>query len=37
MIDSEDYLASNPSVYFPAVCGESDVPVVTLKVSSTNA
>jgi hypothetical protein len=36
MIDSEDYLASNPSIYFPAACGDADVPTVTLKVGSTN-
>ena len=36
MIDSKNYLAGNPSVYFPTVCGEVDVPIVTLKVSSTN-
>jgi hypothetical protein len=36
MINSEDFLASNPSVYFPAACGEIDVPNVTLIVSNTN-
>jgi hypothetical protein len=36
MIDSDDYLASNPSVYFPASCSDSDVPTVTLKVSPQN-
>ena len=36
MINSDDYLASNPSVYFPAACGDADVPTVTLKVSNTN-
>ena len=36
MIDSDEYLASNPSIYFPAACGEAWVPTVTLKVSSTN-
>jgi hypothetical protein len=36
MIDSKNYLASNPSVYFPAACGDADVPTVTLKVGSTN-
>ena len=36
MIDSDEFLASNPSVYFPAACGDADVPTVTLKVSNTN-
>ena len=36
MIDSDEYLASNPSIYFPAACGEAWVPTVTLKVNSTN-
>jgi hypothetical protein len=36
MINSDDYLASNPSVYFPAACWDADVPTVTLKVGSTN-
>lgn len=36
MIDSEEYLASNPSVYFPAICGDADVPMVVLKVDHTN-
>ena len=36
MINSDDYLASNPSVYFPPACWDADVPTVTLKVSSTN-
>ena len=36
MIDSRDYLAGNPSVYFPAICWNADVPIVTLKVSATN-
>ena len=34
MIDSDEYLASNPSVYFPASCSDSDIPTVTLKLSS---
>lgn len=36
MIDSEDKLAKNPWIFFPAMCGETDIPTVTLKVSSTN-
>jgi hypothetical protein len=36
MIDSDDYLASNPSVYFPASCSDADVPTVTLRVSGNN-
>lgn len=36
MINSDEYLASNPSIYFPSNCGEVWVPTVTLKVSSTN-
>ena len=36
MIDSDDYLASNPSIYFPAACGDTDVPTVTLKVNHNN-
>lgn len=36
MIDSDEYLASNPAIYFPASCSDSDVPTVTLKVSSNN-
>ena len=36
MVDSDDYLASNPSLYIPAVCENSDVPIVTLKVNHTN-
>ena len=35
MIDSEEYLSSNPSIYFPS-CSESDTPIVTLKLSSQN-
>jgi hypothetical protein len=36
MIDSDEFLASNPSVYFTAACGDADVPTVTLRVSNTN-
>ena len=36
MIDSDEYLASNPAVYFPASCSDSDIPTVTLKESSNN-
>lgn len=36
MINSDDYLASNPSVYFPSQCGDADVPMVTLKENHTN-
>lgn len=36
MVDSRDYLWSNPSIYFPIVCDSSDIPTVTLKVSNTN-
>ena len=36
MIDSNDYLASNPSIYFSADCGDAEIPTVLLKVSSTN-
>ena len=36
MIDSEQYLASNPSVYFPAICGDADVPTVTLRLDHNN-
>jgi hypothetical protein len=36
MIDSDEYLASNPAVYFPASCSDSDVPTVTLRVNSYN-
>ena len=35
MIDSEEYLSSNPSIYFPS-CKDSDVPTVTLRLSSQN-
>ena len=35
MIDSEEYLSSNPSIYFPS-CNDSDVPTVTLRLSSQN-
>ncbi len=36
MIDSEEYLWSNPSIYFPAQCNDSEVPTVSLKTSSQN-
>lgn len=36
MIDSNDYLASNPTIYFPASCYNSDIPTATLKVNSQN-
>lgn len=36
MIDSKEVLSSNPSVYFPPSCDSSDIPTVTLKVSSQN-
>lgn len=36
MVNSDDVLTSNPSVYFPWWCWESDVPSVVLKVSSEN-
>ena len=36
MTDSDEYLWSSPSVYFPAVCDWSDIPTVTLKLSSTS-
>ncbi len=36
MVDSDDYLASNPSLYIPAVCEKSDVPIVTLRVNHNN-
>lgn len=36
MVDSDDYLASNPSLYIPSLCENSDVPVVTLKVNRNN-
>lgn len=36
MIDSDEYLASNPSLYIPAVCESSDMPIVTLKVDHNN-
>ena len=36
MIDSDEYLWSSPSVYFPASCDSGNVPTVTLKLSSTN-
>lgn len=34
MINSEDVLGSNPSVYFPASCDSSDIPTVSLRLSS---
>lgn len=34
MIDSEDALWSNPSIYFPASCDSSDIPTVSLRLSS---
>ena len=36
MINSDGYLASNPSLYIPAVCESSDIPIVTLKVNHNN-
>ena len=36
MINSNDYFASNPSLYIPAVCENSDIPIVTLKVNHNN-
>ena len=36
MVDSRDYLWSNPSIYFPAACDSSDIPTVTLKVNKQN-
>ena len=35
MIDSEEYLSSNPSIYFPS-CTETDTPIVTLRLNSQN-
>ena len=35
MIDSEEYLWSNPSIYLPS-CNDSDTPTVTLRLSSQN-
>ena len=35
MIDSEEYLWSNPSIYLPS-CSDSETPTVTLKLSSQN-
>lgn len=37
MVDSREYLAGNPSVYFPASCSDADMPNVTLRVSSQSA
>lgn len=34
MTDSKDVLWSNPSIYFPASCDSSDIPTVSLKISS---
>jgi hypothetical protein len=36
MVDTEELLGSNPSIYFPAQCNDSEVPSVTLKTSSQN-
>ena len=36
MTDSKDALWSNPSIYFPASCDSSEIPTVSLKVSSQN-
>ena len=36
MIDSDDFLASNPSIYFPASCSDADIPNVTLRVDRNN-
>ena len=36
VVDSDDYLASNPSLYIPSICENSDVPMVTLKVDRNN-
>lgn len=36
MINSDEYLASNPAIFFPASCNDSDVPTITLTVSSQN-
>ncbi len=36
MINSDGYLASNPSLYIPAVCENSAIPIVTLKVNHNN-
>ena len=36
MINSDDYLASNPSLYIPAVCENSGIPMVTLRVDHNN-
>ena len=36
MIDSEEYLWSNPSIYFPAMCNDADIPTVTLTTSNQN-
>ena len=35
MIDTEDYLWSNPSIYLPS-CNDSETPTVTLRASSQN-
>ena len=35
MIDSEEYLWTNPSIFFPS-CNDSDTPTVTLRLSSQN-
>ena len=36
MINSDEYLASNPSIYFSSDCENVGIPMVTLKLSSTN-
>lgn len=36
MVNSEDILWSNPSIYFPANCDSWDIPIVTLKTSAQN-
>lgn len=36
MINTDDYLATNPSVYFPPQCGDAGVPTVVLRESHTN-
>ena len=36
MVDSNEYLASNPSLYIPAVCEDTNVPIVTLRVDHNN-
>ena len=36
MVDSDEYLASNPSLYIPSLCENTGVPMVTLKVDRNN-